>query len=64
MKIEKITKNWDIVEKYKCKSEKEFTPKQVNRKRSERWMGTYEDKQMLKHKRVYDEIYEEEYYVA
>lgn len=25
MKIEKITKNWDIVEKYKCKSEKEFT---------------------------------------
>ena len=51
IKVEKITKNWELVQKFAMKDETiEKIEKQINRKRAERLGYTYANKQLCKYK--------------
>lgn len=65
IKVEKITKDWELVQKFAIREENfERVEKQINRKRAERLGYTYANKQMSKYKlRVEDYTYETEDYV-
>jgi len=65
IKVEKITKDWELVQKFAIREDNlERVEKQINRKRAERLGYTYANKQINKYKpRVEDYVYEAEDYV-